>query len=383
MRSIVFGGTIIAPGEALPGHALIIEDGKVVQITAERPPAKPGDAWIDAQGKIVSPGFIDLHVHGGDGCDTMQAAPSALRRMARFYARHGVTAYLATTWSASKESLIAAIRNVADCPQPEDGARHLGVHVEGPYLNPAYCGAQPLEHIRLPDRAEYSAWAESGVVRLVTVAPEMDGVLEFIQWGRQRGIEFAVGHSGATFEQVQQAVELGARQATHTCNAMGAFNHRSPGTLGGVLADDRITAQVIADGVHLHPAAVKVVVRAKTPDRTALITDAICGAGLPDGDYDLFGVRILVRGGEARIPGGALAGSILTMEAAVRNIAAFCGLSLHQAIDMATRVPAEALGIFGEKGALIPGADADFVLLDEQCTVSATYIAGRLVYRAD
>jgi N-acetylglucosamine-6-phosphate deacetylase len=382
MRTIIYGGTLLTPGAALSGHALVIEGGKISQILPERPSEKPGDTWVNATGKMAAPGFIDLHVHGGDGSDTMEATPAALRRMARFYAQHGVTSYLATTWSASQERLMAAIHNVAASPQPEDGAQHLGVHVEGPYLNPDYRGAQPLEHIRLPDPAEYTAWFETGAVKLVTVAPEMEGVLEFIQWGRQRGIEFAIGHSAASCELVQQAAELGARQATHTCNAMGAFNHRTPGTLGGVLSDDRIFAQVIADGVHLHPAAVKVVERAKTPARTLLITDAICGAGLADGEYDLFGIRILVRGGEARTPSGALAGSMLTMEGAVRNAAAFCQLPLATAVEMATRVPAEALGIYGQKGVLAPGADADIVLLDEHLAVAATIISGRMVYRA-
>jgi len=378
----IINGTLLTPHVALEDHTLVVEDGKIVDLVPsgeER--AGRREEVLDAQGLWVVPGLIDVHVHGGAGHDTMDATPQAIHGMACFFAQHGVTSFLATTVAAPPQLIRQAIENAVRCPVPSDGAHPLGVHVEGPYLNPAYGGAQPSQYLRNADPAEYEAWLESGFVRLISVAPEREGCLALIRRGGEAGVEFAVGHSEASYEQTVQAADLGLRQATHTFNGMLGLHHRSPGTVGAVLADDRIFAQIIPDGVHLHPAVVKLVVRAKGLARTILITDAVRAAGLEDGDYTLAGETITVRGGVCRTAAGGLAGSTLTMDAAVRNTMKFAGLSLGEALTMATATPAEAMGWSGRKGILASGADADVVLLDADLNVRLTMAAGRVAYR--
>jgi N-acetylglucosamine-6-phosphate deacetylase len=373
------GGTLITPHETLTGHRLVVADGRITRIEPDSAPAAD-DPAIDAGGLYVVPGMIDVHVHGADGCDTMDATPQALRTMARFFARHGVTGYYPTTMSAPPEAIRAAIENVINCPQPDDGAHHLGVHVEGPYLSPDYPGAQPASALRPADPAEYAFWLESGVVRLITVAPEVPGCMELIRAGQARGIEFAAGHTGASYEQIEAAVEIGLKQATHTFSAMLGLHHRRPGTVGAVLTDDRIYAQIIGDGVHAHPAVVRLLARAKGASRTILITDAMRAAGMPDGEYDLGGYLVRVEGGVARLSEDVLAGSTTTMDAVLRNMMAFAGLSLAEALPMATATPAQAMGLAGRKGVLAAGADADVVLLDHDYQVVLTMVAGRVIY---
>jgi N-acetylglucosamine-6-phosphate deacetylase len=234
----------------------------------------------------------------------------------------------------------------------------------------------------LADPAEYAYWLNSGVVKLITIAPELDGAHDLIRAGLAHGVEFAAGHTGATYEQMQAAIGLGLRQATHTFSAMSGLHHRRPGTVGAVLTDDRIYAQLIGDGVHTHPAVIKLLARAKGTARTILITDAMRAAGMPDGEYDLGGELVQVRGGVARLSEDVLAGSTATMDAVLRNILSYGGLSLTQALPMATAVPAEAMGLAGRKGVLAPGADADIVLLDATYQVRLTLIGGRVVYGA-
>jgi len=377
----IVNGRIITPDGVLTDHTLIT-DGGLIRALIPSDSAPPDSEMIDAGGQWVAPGFIDVHVHGGGGHDMMDATPEAIHGMARFFARHGVTSYLPTTMSAPAEAIVRALENVAACPQPEDGAQHLGVHVEGPYLSADFPGAQAPDILRLPDPAEYARWFASGVVRLITLAPELDGALEMVDEGVRRGIEFAIGHSGASYEQVLMAADHGVRQATHTFNGMLGLHHRKPGTLGGVLTDDRIYAQIISDGIHTHPAMVKLLVRAKGTDRTLLITDAIRAAGLPDGDYDLGNQPVTVRDGICRIANGSLAGSTATMDAVLRNVMQFAGLSLPEAIPMATAVPAAAMNLTGRKGVIRPGADADIVLLDDNVQARLTMVCGRVVYTA-
>jgi N-acetylglucosamine-6-phosphate deacetylase len=381
MRTIISGGTLLTPHKTLTDHTLIIEQGKIAELAEGRVTPLPGDQMIDASGHWVAPGFIDVHVHGSIGHDAMDATPDAIGDMGRFFAQHGVTSYLPTTTSASEDAIQAAIDNVVGCPQPADGAQHLGLHLEGPYLNLDHRGAQHPHYIRSPQPAEYERWFQSGHIRLITVAPELDGAQPFIAAGVEQGIEFAIGHRGASYEQVVEAADWGVRQATHTFNGMLGVHHRTPGTLGGVLTDERIYCQVIVDGIHVHPAMVKLLIRAKGVRRTILITDAIRAAGLHDGTYDLGGQPVTVQNGVARIDNGSLAGSTLTLDTALRNAMQYAGLSLQEALLMVTTVPAQALHLGWQKGVLAPDADADVVLLDFDLNVVMTLVGGRAVYR--
>jgi len=257
----------------------------------------------------------------------------------------------------------------------------MGIHLEGPYLNHEFRGAQPPQHIRPADPNEYKVWFESKEVRLITVAPEVEGVTNLISAGKKAGIEFALGHTSATYEQVLAAVELGLHQATHTFNGMPGLNHRFPSALGAVLSDDRIWAQIIVDGVHVHPAVVNLLINAKGINRTIIITDAIRASGMPDGDYALGDQMVHVKDRVARTDAGGLAGSTLTMDQALRNTMEFANISLPEALPMATRVPAASIGLENHKGSIAPGFDADIVVLDQSYSVRMTIIGGNVMYR--
>jgi N-acetylglucosamine-6-phosphate deacetylase len=384
VRTIIRGGTLITPRETLLDHDLVIEDGLIASVhPAEQSRAASSDLQhIDARGLWVIPGLIDVHVHGSAGSDTMDATSAAIQTMAEFFARHGVTSYLPTTITAPSLAIDAAIQNVINMAQPPAGARYLGAHLEGPYISSQFRGAQPQEWLRSPDPQEYEKWFETGVIRLVALAPELPGAIEMIERGARQGIRFSVGHSSASYEQVEQAADYGLRQATHTFNGMTGLHHREPGAAGAVLTDERIYAEIIADGIHLHPAVVKLVVRAKGTGRTILVTDAIRAAGLKDGEYDLGGQIVQVRDGIARTSRGSLAGSTLAMDAALRNVIRFAGITIQDALKMATTTPAEALGLSSRKGIIQPGADADLALVDPDLNVQATIVNGALVYDA-
>ncbi|MGA2821566.1 MAG: N-acetylglucosamine-6-phosphate deacetylase [Anaerolineales bacterium] len=381
MRTLIRDGTILAPSSEMRGGTLVIEGGRIVDVVPRRLRSGKGEITLNASGMLVIPGLIDLHIHGCDGHDTMDATPEAQRGMGFFLAQHGVTSYLPTTVAASAECVMAAIRNVAATPPAAGEASPLGINLEGPYINPAHAGAQPVQHIRPPDWSEFETWLAAGPVRMMTVAPELVGAVNLIEGGLARGVAFAVGHSGATYEQVVAAADHGLGHATHVFNAMVGLHHRDPGCVGAVLDDDRIIAQIIVDEVHVHPAVVRLLLRVKGVRRTVLISDAMRAAGLPDGDYDLGGDTICVRGGVARTTHGGLAGSTLMLDQALRNVIRLSGLTLVQALPMATSVPAAALGLTERKGSLAAGADADIVLLDESLQVRLTLVAGEVVRR--
>lgn len=370
-------GRILTPEGALEGHELVVAEGR---IQALQVPDGQDDEALDAQGLWVAPGLIDVHVHGALGCDVMDATAPALATVARFLAQHGVTSWLPTTMSASREAIDAAIANLAACPQPQDGAQHLGLHVEGPYLHRRFRGSQAEKALRPPDPQEYGAWLQSGVVRLITLAPELPGADRLMAAGRRVGVEFAIGHSGADYDTVLRAADRGLRQATHTFNGMAGLHHRQPGALGAVLDDGRIFAQLIGDGLHVHPAVVRLLLRAKGRDRVILISDAMRATGLGNGDFELGGQAVTVREGEARTADGALAGSTVTLDEVLRRVMRYADLTLPQALPMASTVPAAAMGLSGRKGTLQVGADADLILLDDDARVQLTLVGGRVVH---
>jgi N-acetylglucosamine-6-phosphate deacetylase len=383
-RVIIANGRVITPWQVLEKGTVIIEGGKIVEVKESFDPTEGSEATvIDAAGKTVAPGFVDIHVHGGAGHDTMDATPQAIQGMARFFASHGVTGFLPTTVTASKEAILGAIENAALCQRKHTGgAQVLGVHVEGPYISHSKPGAQPVQSIRPADPNEYCEFFAWDNIRLITLAPEIPENQELIAYAVQQGATVAIGHSAASYDEVLTAVRLGLSHSAHTFNGMGGLHHREPGTVGGVLTCDEITAEVIADNIHIHPAVIKLLVRAKGVERTVLMTDAIRAAGMPDGTYELGGQLVIVKEGVARIATGSLAGSTLTMDRAVRNAMAATGIPLAKALQMASYNPAQVIGMEREKGSLEPGKDADIILLDDELRVLLTMVIGEMVYQA-
>lgn len=337
---------------------------------------------LDLGGRWLAPGFLDLHVHGGGGAEFMTPDPDARRQAARFHARHGTTGLLATTVSAPPPVLAEAVRVLgASAGRPTGGARILGIHLEGPFLAPARAGAQDPRAIRDPDPAEFDRLydAAGGWVRLLTLAPERPGALDLVRRAAARGVVPAAGHTDAGYDRVAAAVEAGLRHATHTFNAMRGLHHREPGALGAVL-DLPVSCEVIADGHHVHPAAVRLLYRVKGPAATVLVTDATAAAGMPDGEYRLGPLAVRVTGGRAALPGGALAGTTLTLDAAVRNAVTILGVTPAQAVRMASAAPARVLGLGRRFGRIAPGGAADLVVLEPDLQVWGTMVAGRWVH---
>lgn len=380
MKLYIKGGKVILDNGVISNKTLVIEDKILSAIIPDNYKAGKNDRVFNATGKWVIPGLIDLHAHGALGKDAIDGTVDDIKTLGKFFAAHGVTSYLPTIWTSTQELMTDAVDCIANCPQPWDGARHLGVHIEGPYLNIEHRGAQIKDLIRRPDPKEYMKWIDSGAVRLVTIAPEIAGALEFIDKTITKGVKFSIGHSGASYEQVIEAADHGLNQATHIFNGMSGLHHREPGTAGGILMDRRIYAQIIADGVHVHPAIINLTIKVKGISKIILISDSIRGTGLLDGYYDNHGQKFVVRNGIARNSAGVLCGSTLTLDKAVKNIMKFTGIPLNEILPMATSVPAEAMGWNDQRGVLKPGADADVVILDEDFNVLNTFILGNEIY---
>ena len=374
----IINGTILLPNGPVEGKALAFDDR--IRGILDAPPS--GSEIIDAAGGIVSPGLVDVHCHGFLGMDASHGSLDELREMSRRAARWGVTAWLPTTmtldWPELEVCFAAARAAQSESLGPHwRGAQVLGAHAEGPFINPRRKGAQAESAIRRPDAALLAPWAD--VVRLMTLAPEMEGALDCVRAARKMGIALSMGHTDATLAQAQAGIEAGIDHATHTFNAMSPMNHREPGVVGAALSDGRVYCELIADTFHVHPALFGILARQKG-DHLVLITDSIASAGLPDGPHDQLGVTVIVDGIRCRFPDGTIAGSALTMDRAVRNFRKATGLPLWQVVNMASLYPARSIGADGAKGSLTPGRDADILIADADFHVRRTFARGECVY---
>jgi N-acetylglucosamine-6-phosphate deacetylase len=338
-------------------------------------PGRDGSSRVEG---LIVPGFVDLHVHGAAGADFMDGTHEAVRRIVELHARHGTTALAATTLSGSSKAIsaaVGAIAEVAAAPAPGE-AEIAAIHLEGPYLHPDKAGAQDRASLRSADIAEVEGWlAHAPTMRwMMTVAPEVPKVPELMQRLRHRVI-FSIGHTTASYGLALEAVQGGATHFTHLFNAMPPLHHRDPGPVGAALASEETTAELIADGIHVHPLLLRLACQLM-PGRIALVTDAMRACGMAEGLYRLYEHEVHVKGGAARLGDGTLAGSVLTMIGAVRSMVRRARLPLEQVLPLATEVPARVLGLEGRKGSLRVGADADLLVLSDELEVRHAFVRG-------
>ncbi|MFJ7827790.1 N-acetylglucosamine-6-phosphate deacetylase [Psychrobacillus sp. NPDC096623] len=360
---------------------LFIREGKIEQLGQDL--QVEADIYLDGTSKnwIVMPGFIDMHIHGSAGFDMMDATEEALRGMARSLVKEGTTSYLPTTITQQVDAIEAALKNVGEFVNNEDEAEILGIHVEGPYISTKWAGAQPVGHITEPSIEQFRKWQKlsGNRIKQVTVAPEVAGGFEFVQAMSKEGIVVSIGHSDATSEEVEKAVHLGARQATHLYNQMRPFHHREPGIVGSVLMEERMQVEIIVDYIHSHTKAVNVAFRLKGAEGIILITDAMRAKGLAYGEYDLGGQTVHVTEKGAHLSSGALAGSILTMDQALRNMKQSTNCSLKELVSMSSTNAAKQLKL-PHKGYIGEGFDADLVILDMELNIQKTICRGKIVF---
>jgi N-acetylglucosamine-6-phosphate deacetylase len=361
-------------GRPVDDVLITVADGRIADLVeASRCP--PGADRIE---DLIVPGFIDIHVHGAAGHDFMDGTVDACRAILRHHARHGTTTVAATTLSGSHVDLMRAVEAIVSVSKNPgaDGADVRAVHLEGPYINPARAGAQAKGAIRPGSIHEVTELVALGprLAWIMTVAPEMDGVHALIEHFARR-IVFSIGHTEADYGQTLAAIDWGASHFTHLFNAMPAFLHRSPGPIGAALVSTEATAELIADGIHIHPAVLRIATQAM-PGRVALVTDAVRACGMPDGNYALYDQLVTLADGVARLADGTLAGSVLTMMDAVRNMVELAGVPLDAVIPLATEVPARVVGVNATKGRIDIDYDADLVAITPKLEVSRVFVRG-------
>jgi N-acetylglucosamine-6-phosphate deacetylase len=383
MRLTLRGARLVDAEIDRPSGDITFEDGRIVAVgeTVDLPSGRV----VDVAGMIVMPGFIDIHTHGGGGWNLHTTAPDEIHSYARWVPRTGVTAFLVAIVGTPDElpepQLRAAVTAIEQLRAGAE-AEPLGIHLEGPYISAARRGAHPPSWLRRPDRAEMERILSlaDGHLRLVTLAPELPGAHDVIRQLVAAGVTVSMGHTDATYEQALEAIALGVTHATHCCNAMRPLLHREPGPLGALALSPSVAGELIVDGVHVHPAMARVMIQLLGSDRTILITDAQAGAGGDASTFEFAGQQARIVDGAARLADGTLAGSVLTLDQALRNVCAYPGLSLSAASAMLSRNPARAVGAADRMGMLAPGSAADLVLLDADLTVCATFCEGAPVY---
>jgi N-acetylglucosamine-6-phosphate deacetylase len=358
---------------------VVIEDGLIAELVSETETGLPPGRHVALPECTLAPAFFDVHIHGCGGHDSMEATEPALCGIGKFLARRGVAAYCATTVTAPLDALLRSLSGLAKLMQkPLEGARPVGIHLEGPFLSPHKRGAHAESQLLTPsvDLFELLWQAAEGTIRVMTIAPELPGAEETIAHAARLGVRVSLGHSDADSEAARRGVRAGGVTATHTFNAMRAFDHRNPGLLGEVLTNDALFAEIICDGLHVDPVAVRLFWKAKGANKAMLVTDAMAGTGMPDGRYWLGELEVRVDNGRCLIGESTLAGSTLTLDRAVRNFVAFTGASVAETVGLATRNPARMTGLDGQIGTLAPGRSADIAVLSTKNEVVETFLRG-------
>ena len=387
-RIAIGGAAVVTPFGVIENGLILVEDGRITYVgSGEGIDPEPDSLIINAGGKILMPGFIDTHFHGSGGDDVMAGGVEGLGRIARSVLRFGTTGFLATTIAARHEELLRSVdETIKARNRAVDGAAILGIHLEGPFMNVSFKGAQPEWGIRDPnlDECRELLLAGGGLVKIMTLAPELPGGLELIRLLADAGVAPSLGHSTADYDTALAAIEAGATRATHLYNAMSGVHHRKPGLAAACLCEPGIQAEIICDGVHVNPHLIDLAWKAKGRKGLTLVTDATAAQGHGDGIYTLGDFEIEVRGPLCTLRDGVtIAGSVLTMNKAVGNALSFTGMSLVDAAEMAASGPARVCGVADRKGSIEVGKDADLALLNPDFTVAQTIIGGRVVYQQE
>lgn len=374
MRTLLRQVRVVSPGVDLPEADVLCEDGRILAVGS---PADSGaDEVVEGEGRLLMPGFVDIHTHGARGADICDGSAEAVRTVAEAKLHEGVTTFLPTTMTLPPEALVAAAEAVAEYQQRPTHARAAGLHVEGPFLNPEYIGAQNPEFARLPDASEIAALHEIFPVRIVSVAAELPGGVEFVREMAGRGIITSLAHTAATYADYRRARSAGLRHLTHFCNQMRPLHHREIGVVGAGLADGDVMIELICDEVHVCREMLSLIFQVKDPGQLMLVTDSMAASGMRDGDYRLGGQKVTVSRGVARLSSGVLAGSTLAYNAGLRNVQRLTGWPLSRLVAATSWNQARSLGLAG-LGKVEPGFTADLVLLDEDLEVRAVICRGR------
>jgi N-acetylglucosamine-6-phosphate deacetylase len=383
MRTLIKNVRIIKEHMILDNHQLIIEDNIIKEIIHNDTNAQHIDTVIDGHHQYLSPGWIDIHNHGNSGYDTMDATPKALEKMAEFHLSNGVTSFLAATMTNPIDKIKDAVKNVSDYINHQTPLMStcLGVYLEGPYFNIIKKGAQPGKDIRNPDIKQLKELIANSnqQIKVVSLAPELDGAMDMIHFLKDQGIAVAVGHSNAVHKDTFEAIQNGASLATHLYNGMSAFSHREPGIVGAALTNDSLRTEVIADGIHLHKTAIDIAKRCKTSDGIVLISDAMRAAGLEDGTYELGGQTVISENGFAKLTDGTLAGSTLNLNKAVKNMVHLFDTPIIDAVKMASTNPAKAINVYDTIGSIDINKQADLILFDDEIKISKIIKNGHVI----
>ncbi len=382
MKLTFVGGKVITPFRCIEPATIVIEGKKIFELGKSEDVDIPSNAKvIDASGMIITPGFVDLLCHGGEGKGFAdEDDPTALDTISRFHFKHGTTTLLAGLYSKPFNLLIKDMRRIAHYIENNNDTNIFGIHMEGPYINPKLKGAMNEEYLWKP---ELESWlslrdAARGFIKIMTIAPELPGAIEIMRYAAQDRIVLSIGHSEATYEEIEVAIDNGASHITHIFNAMRPLHHRDAGVLAASFLRDELKIELIADGIHVHPVIMKLIYKLKGTRGIILITDAIRAAGMPDGEYEFADQKVYVKNKKAYLEDGTLAGSTLTMEEAVRVMHEKVGVPLTDAVRMASLNGTKVLGIQRQKGILAAGMDADIVVMDEQFNVLVTLKEGKV-----
>lgn len=380
MKEYIHAKKIVLADSTVENAYLTIEDGKFGEILTERP---QGGEVIDYSNDIISAGFVDTHIHGYVGHDVMDNNLEGIKEMSTALLENGVTSWLATTLTAPIEQLNDVCETIGNHYQEVEGAKIQGIFLEGPFFTEKYKGAQNPAYMGDPSIEALKKWQDlsNQLIKKIAIAPERDGVQEFIEYANSIGVYTALAHSDASYEQAKAAVDAGANIFIHTYNGMSGLHHRNPGMVGAALALDNVFAEIISDGFHVHPGALQVVVKARGPQETVLVTDCMRAGGLGEGESMLGELEVIVKDGQARLKdGGNLAGSILKMNDSVRNMYKWGIVSIDDALRMASYSPAKSVGLEDDCGQIKAGMAADFIVVDDQLQLKATYLDGKAKY---